>query len=567
MDRRHVLAFVLSTAVIIIFNLYFLPQPKPPAPKSVQGSIADSLKGAAAPAPGGLALGYDSTAVGLARTAPPGTPILLPAPGATEATFPSTDGLRSARFTTRGGALASWSLKNYPGPGGQSVELVLTAPEPHLILDLGTERVDLSQYLFVAEEMVVAGGKVVTFTGGDAGGLQLIQRYTLKDNDPVVGLDIEVRGLPASALSPMLELGWLKGLPPAEKNQKLELQAVTAVALVGKSLEKLRVAQVRSSAEKRYRGSVQWVGSHNKYFFAGILPPAGAATEAVLTAEPNGAAGARVRVPLGAGGGLHSFKLYLGPLSYEALKPLGMERAVDLGWQWITPLAKWLLSILKFGYTLIPNYGVVIILLSILIKVAFYPMSLSGLRSMKAMQQLQPEMERLRKKYADDPQKLQQSMMALYKDNKINPVGGCLPLLLQMPVFIALYPVLANSVELRQAPFVGWIKDLSAPDVLTTVFGFDIHILPLLMSATMFWQQKLTPTDPRQAMLTWMMPIMMIFFLYGSPSGLTLYWTMLNILSVAQQWLINRESPPVAAPVAAVPVVAKGRPAGKGGSR
>lgn len=564
MDRRSLLAVVLSTAVIIIFNIYFLPHPRPPAPKTAVTGVGDSTVRSGVE-PGTVPA--DTPILAADSTAFPGAARLATAAGATEATFPVTDGARMARFTARGGALTSWTLTKFAGPAGQPVELVLSAPEPHVVIDLGAEKIDLSRYLFAADEQAVAGGSVVTFTAGEPGGLQVVQRYTLTDNDPVVGLDIDVRGLPPMAISPTLELGWQKGLPRAERNQKLEEMAMTSVALVGKSLEKLQVARVRSAAEKRYSGAVQWVGSHNKYFFAGILPPAGLATEAILTGEPGGIAGARVRVPLGSAGGTYAFKLYLGPLSYTHLKPLGMDRAVDLGWQWITPLSKLLLSILQAGYKLIPNYGVVIVLLSILIKVAFYPMSVSGLRSMKAMQKVQPEMERLRKKYADDPQKLQSAMMTLYKDNKINPVGGCLPLLLQMPVFIALYPVLANSVELRQAPFFGWIKDLSAPDVLATVAGFDIHVLPLLMSATMFWQQKLTPTDPRQAMMTWMMPIMMLFFLYGSPSGLTLYWTMLNVLSVGQQWLINRETSSVPAPEPAVVVGTKSRSSGKGGGR
>lgn len=562
MDRRSLLAVVLSTAVIVIFNIYFLPHPKPPAPKpGASDSVVAGIRSPAAiPDSARTSLVADST------TGAPG-PMLLSATGASEATFAATDGVRAARFTSRGGGIASWTLRNYPGPDGQPVELVAGPTEPRLTVDLGSERIDLSGYLFASEERAIPGGKVVTFTGGDPGGLQVLKRYTLKDNDAVVDLDVEIRGVPATALSPTLELGWVGGLPRAEKNQKIEEQAITSIALVGKSLEKLHAGRVRVAAEKRYSGSVEWVGSHNKYFFAGILPPAGQATEAVLTAEPGGVAGARVRVPLGIGGSALSFKLYLGPLSYGALKPLGMDRAVDLGWQVITPVSKLLLWILQAGYRLVPNYGVVIILLSILIKVVFYPMSHAGLRSMKAMQQIQPEMERLRKKYADDPQKLQSAMMALYKDNKVNPVGGCLPLLLQMPVFIALYPVLANSVELRQAPFVGWIKDLSAPDVFTSVLGFDIHVLPLLMAATTFWQQKLTPTDPRQAMMTWMMPIMMLFFLYGSPSGLTLYWTMLNVLSVGQQWLINREAGHTPVAPAPVTVGTKPRSSGKGGGR
>ena len=221
---------------------------------------------------------------------------------------------------------------------------------------------------------------------------------------------------------------------------------------------------------------------------------------------------------------------------------LGLEYAVDLGWKIILPVAQLLLWALNAGYTIIPNYGLVIILLSGLTRLLFYPLTAISMRSMKAMQEIQPEMEKLRKKYEKDPQELNKRVFALYRDHKVNPVSGCLPMLLQMPVFFALYSVLANSVGLRQAPFVGWITDLSAPDTLMTIGGFAIHVLPVLMSLSMFWQQKLTPTDPRQAPIMLLMPFMMLFFFYKVPSGLTLYWTVTNLFSVAQQYQMNREN-------------------------
>lgn len=558
MDRRSLIAIVLSTVVILVFNMYLLPHPKPPLPKAVADSLAALARTGHTPAPPPtLAAGsHDSTAAGAG--------LLLATPGATDSAFVLSDAGHDVRFATRGGGIVSWSLKKFAGPAGQPVNLVKSGPEPNLTLDLGTEKLELDQVLFVSNTQSLAGGgRVVTFTGGAPGGIQVIKRFTLRDGDPVVGLDVEVTGVPITSASPALEIGWLGGLPRAERNHKLEMAAMTAVASVGQSIEKLQPSRSKTPVLKRYPGAVHWVGTHNKYFFAGILPPDNVATEAVLTGQPGDepVAGAALRMPIAGTSANYAFKVYLGPLSYPQLKAVGMDRAVDLGWKWILPLSRVLLSLMTFIYKLVPNYGVVIILLSILIKVAFYPMTVSGLRSMREMQRIQPEMERLRKKYADDPQKLQQTTMALYRDNKINPVGGCLPLLLQMPVFIALYPVLANSVELRQAPFFGWIKDLSAPDVLWTIPGvnFDLHILPAFMAGTMFWQQKLTPTNPSQASMTYLMPIMMLFFLYASPSGLTLYWTMLNILSVVQQYLINREQPPTA--LTPVPVA----PAGRGG--
>ena len=576
MDRRSLLAIVLSMAVIIVFQVYLVPHPKP----SAVPSASDSLAALTASAPGSTASGSSATATAGQSTPAPDAPqmanttgsaLLSATPGAADSAFNLSNSSQEVRFVTRGGGIASWELKRFRDPAGEPVQLVKEGPEPNLTLDLGTEKIALDKLVFLSESRdLPGGGRVITFTGGTPGGLQVVKRFTVRDDDPVVDLDIEVLGVPVTAANPALEVGWLGGLPRAESNKKLETAAMTAVASVGQSIEKMQPGRMKTPAEKRFPGAVHWVGTHNKYFFVGIMPPDNLATEAILSGKPGAdpGAGAALRVPVAGPSANFAFKLYLGPLSYPQLKALGMDRAVDLGWKLILPLSRVLLSLMSFMHKLIPNYGWVIILLSILIKVAFYPLTVSGLRSMREMQRIQPEMERLRKKYADDPQKLQSAMMALYRDNRINPVGGCLPLLLQMPVFIALYPVLANSVELRQAPFFGWIKDLSAPDVLFPLpldkilpflpFGnFEVHLLPVFMAATMFWQQKLTPTNPSQpgmAGMTIMMPVMMLFFLYTSPSGLTLYWTMLNILSVIQQVLINREQSPTATtPVQALP--------------
>lgn len=179
---------------------------------------------------------------------------------------------------------------------------------------------------------------------------------------------------------------------------------------------------------------------------------------------------------------------------------------------------------------------------------------------MRSMQKLQPEMERLRAKYKNDSQALNTAIMALYRDNKVNPAGGCLPMLLQMPLFLALYSVLANAIELRQAPFVGWIHDLSAPDVLFEVAGFPIRLLPILMAGTGALSQYFTPTDPRQANTMMIMNLVMVVLFYGLPSGLVLYWTVMNLLTALQQWMVLRDDGP-AAPAPAL--AASGRPVAK----
>jgi len=229
-------------------------------------------------------------------------------------------------------------------------------------------------------------------------------------------------------------------------------------------------------------------------------------------------------------------KLYAGPQTQETLEATapGLEYTVDYGW--LTIIAAPLFWVLSAIEKLVGNWGVAIIILTMLIKLAFYPLSAASYRSMAHMRELAPRLQRMKEQYGDDRQKFQQAMIELYKKEKINPMGGCLPILVQIPVFIALYWVLLGSVELRHAPFVLWINDLSVPD--------PYYVLPILMGLTMIIQTKLNPTppDPLQARIMMIMPIVFSVFFFFFPAGLVLYWLVNNILSIAQQWQINRST-------------------------
>jgi YidC/Oxa1 family membrane protein insertase len=263
--------------------------------------------------------------------------------------------------------------------------------------------------------------------------------------------------------------------------------------------------------------------------------------ERPLTLRPS-AAGARL-------------SFYLGPAQYDLLKSykVGLEKSVDLGWKIFHPLAALTLGFMNWLYRWLPNYGLIIILLSVLTKVAFYPLTVSSTRSMKRMQEVQPKMKALQEKYKGNQEKLSQEMMKLYKEEKINPMGGCLPMLLQMPVFVALYQVLRGDIALRQAPFVAWINDLGQPDALFRLpfglpfFGNEFNLLPILMAASTYWQVKITPSAPAggasMAMMNKLMPVMMLVFFYSFPSGLVLYWLVNNLLTIYQTWRIHVTTP------------------------
>jgi len=245
------------------------------------------------------------------------------------------------------------------------------------------------------------------------------------------------------------------------------------------------------------------------------------------------------------------YKIYIGPKQYDLLRDYGdnlgknLDKAVEFGmlWFFVSPL----LVILKAFHSIPPhNWGIAILLLTLLVRVVFYPLMAKQYTSMKAMQALQPKMKELREKYKDDKDKLNVEMMSLYKVHKVNPLGGCLPMVIQLPVFFALYRVLYVAIELRHAPLFLWINDLSAPETLFIIPAFGgVHfgIGPLLMGVTMFVQQKMTPqtADPAQAKMFMFMPLIFTALSFGFPSGLVLYWTFSNLLGILQQWLLTKK--------------------------
>ena len=283
-----------------------------------------------------------------------------------------------------------------------------------------------------------------------------------------------------------------------------------------------------------------WVAMVQHYFISAWIPPADQQNSFSLRKLTGqdvyllGYTGEKMVVPA-ASSGRYSAQFYVGPKNQQKLEALApyLDLTVDYGFLWM--LAKPIFAAMKFIHGVVGNWGWAIILLTIGIKILLYPLSAASLRSMAKMRSLQPKMERLKETYGDDRQKMSQELMALYKKEKVNPAGGCLPMLLQMPVFLALYWVLLESVEIRHSPWIFWIHDLSAKD--------PYFILPLVMGASMLLMQKMQPmpTDPTQAMVMKAMPIAFTFFFMIFPSGLVLYWTVNNLLSMLQQWYVNRQ--------------------------
>lgn len=316
----------------------------------------------------------------------------------------------------------------------------------------------------------------------------------------------------------------------------------------GKELLSDKVKDLKES-NKNYGREILWTSFTTKYF-ANIVKPFGDSINSLdISYKNNSVVNTVISSILTFNqNDKKSFKYtgYIGPRDLDLLKETGLlfDQIIDLGFFDI--IARPLKIALKFFYGFLGNYGFAIVLLTVCIKAIFWPLTQKSYSSMKNMQKLQPQMQKLRAKHGKDKQKLNQEMMALYKENRVNPFGGCLPMLIQIPVFFALYQVLLGGIELRHAPFMLWITDLSAADTLISDalgLGFALGPLPVIMGFTMFLQQKMSPTnmDPTQAKIMLFMPVFFTFIFLSFPSGLVIYWLVNNVLTIAQQYLINRK--------------------------
>jgi YidC/Oxa1 family membrane protein insertase len=298
-----------------------------------------------------------------------------------------------------------------------------------------------------------------------------------------------------------------------------------------------------------YDKNLQWAGFADKYFLAAILSENNSIASVELKKNTAGFLQSTISSPqitVNSGQSITvAHKLFVGPKDIDILKAQGnsLEQSLDLGW--FSVIAKPLLYTLKFFYRYVGNYGIAIIIITVILKAIFFPLTHKSYKSMKDMQKIQPMMTALKEKYKNDRDAMNKAVMELYRDHKVNPLGGCLPMVIQIPVFFALYKALMFSIELRHAPFFFWITDLSGPDNL---FGqllglpFVIGPLPLVMGATMFIQQKMTPSnmDPVQAKMMLALPLVFTFMFLNFPSGLVLYWLLNNILTIGQQMYINK---------------------------
>lgn len=585
MNRNTLLAIVLTGAVILLMPYYYrLITPPSPAPG------ADSTAAVQAPA-GGLEPGKapsraERGAGGREAALPAGTPAGMGAtPLQTDLLAPDTAAaarevvvetpLYRARFSTLGATVRSWIIKPTQPYLHEPEELVREQyARRNLVLTarggrglLRTEekvfQVDRSRLVLDSTDAPAT----ITFTLPLGEGRWYRESYTFHPDRYAVDLHIESRGLGELIGAASAVFSWGGGLAPTEEDSAQDLYYTEASYLMGRNKEKF-TTRGKKAREEQPTGPTQWVAQRTKYFLCAIVPET-PADGASLYTWPDSLYQGKYTPKLFdtglvfniAGGDIdRDLTLYLGPLEQGFLSQVdpSLKQTISWGMAVIRPFSKIVLWTLVLLHRFIPNYGVVLILFSVLIKLIIWPLTHKSHASMKRMQLLQPKIKEIQAKYKSNPQKMQQEVMALYKEHKVNPMGGCWPMLLQMPLLYALFIVFRSTIELRGQPFILWIKDLSMPDVLFTLpftiplYGDHVCVLPLVMAVSTYLQSKTTMTDPNQKAMLYMMPLMFIFLFNNFPSGLTLYYTLFNLLSWAQQRMMKIEDPAIAKTVAGV---------------
>ena len=370
--------------------------------------------------------------------------------------------------------------------------------------------------------------------------------------------EVKLTGFGSELAGNEYQLQWDGGVPYSEKNRQDEAQSALASAFLGGSVVKVDASKENQTYREEQSGEAKWVAVRNKYFVAALIPQgrtAGIYLDGKRSAGnefENYVAALKMAVPATGAVLNDKFSLYLGPLDYNTVKAqnVGLEKVMDFGWDWLTrPFAEYvILPVFNWMNGFISNYGLIIIIFAFLIKLVTYPLSMASTKSMKKMSALQPVLKELQEKYKSDPAKLQSELGRIYKEAGVNPIGGCLPVVLQMPLLFAMFYVFRSSIQLRQHGFL-WAKDLSVPDSIfdfgfaIPMYGSHIAVFPILMAVTVYLQQKITPTtqsNEQMKVMMYLFPAMMLLFFNNMPAGLGLYYLMFNIFSVAQQFYINK---------------------------
>ena len=475
--------------------------------------------------------------------------------------------LVEAKISSKGGGnFINWKLMEYDTWENKQVSIINEEFQNGLRMSFQTESgeyVDLNQYNFNVEN----AGQEYLLTPEDNISLRfylnfkesIIEKiYTFYGNAYHVDVQIKISNATNLLLNNEYQFGWTNGLPSNEINIVEDYTYSEAYAWMGGETESYEIDSEGEAEKEDFNGTIDWVAVRIKYFLAAVVPEnvkttsvsfsgEGVKSEKTVLRKYN----AYLNSEIETNNVNHNYQVYMGPMDYSVLSEYDNtvdDLIMNHGWYERTfrVISLFILSIFNFFKTFIPNYGIIIILFSIIVKIVVYPLTKKSYRSMKEMGKLQPLMTELKEKYKGDPQRYQKETMKLYKEHKINPMGGCLPVLLQLPLLGALFIVFRSTIQLRGASFIpGWIDDLSRGDTLATLpfslpmYGDQFNLLPILMAVSMIFQSKMTMKDPKQKAMIYIMPIFLLLLFNQFPSGLNLYYTMFNVLTIVQQKLID----------------------------
>ena len=538
--RRTILWVIFGFSMVLLWDQWQVHNghkatffPKPEASASAQAKPASS---AAVPAASAQAAGPGQVPVqGQAASAQPREFIDV-----------ETD-LYKLRFDSEGGSLVHAELLEHPD--------LIDAKKNFVLLDESKDRVYVAQtgliggqlpthkspMRFVGERQLAKGQNelVLRFESDEVGGVKLVKTYTLQRGSYAIGVQHEVLNRGSAAVSPQLYLQLLRdGNKPAGESSFYSTFTGPAIYTEAKKYHKVEFSDIeKNKAEIDKTSNNGYVAMVQHYFASAWLLGEGIERENFVRKVDNNLFAVGMIAPLGevAPGQSKALasQLFVGPQEEKKLEALapGLELLKDYGW--LAMLAKPLYWLLDQLFKVIHNWGWAIMALVLLLKIAFYWLNAKAYASMAKMKAINPRIMEMRARLKDNPQQMQMEMMKIYREEKVNPMGGCFPMLVQIPVFIALYWVLLSSVEMRHAPWVGWIVDLSAPD--------PYFILPIVMTLTTLLQTALNPAppDPMQAKMMWLMPLVFSVMFFFFPAGLVLYWITNNVLSIIQQWIIN----------------------------
>lgn len=553
MEKRTLLAVVISLALLAAYQKYAIPYffPTPTAPTDKTSQEIRPRMEAGKPTPQTVSDTPPQTPPPVAVEISPKAEaeigeVLAAQAGAQEMDITVETEHISVIISTRGGTVKSWQLKGIRQTieAKNALELVSkkSAETGYYPLSLRYEdsaltgRVNSGIYSANRRQIVIGAGEdkqTLSLSYQDPEGMKIVKTYTFYPENYLIDITVSQENVVGAVKNAAYFLCWGYGLGDQPSSGYVDTGPTTY-----KDGELIVDSPDDIKGQLTYQGNISWTGIQDTYFAALFIPSSVTSSASVFKSAEG-----HIRVGVSSHGGqlrpgesgTDTFNLYAGPKVREKLVIAGknLENIIDYGW--FTVIAMPLMDVLKFFQRYVKNWGVAIILLTVAIKLLFYPLTNASFKSMKGMQKIQPKVTALREKYKKDPQKMNAEVMGLYKKHKVNPLGGCLPMVLQIPVFFGLYKALLVSIELRHAHFFWWITDLSAKD--------PFYITPLVMGVTMFLQQKMTPStgDPKQQKIMMLMPAFMTFLFLNFPSGLVIYWLVNNVLTIAQQSMINRQ--------------------------